>query len=139
MPIILRGETPSLSPPPHHISPFACEPWSSRKDLRERRIVLDRSRNLLHGHRHRSRRRDDFLRDSSADQFQLDFGQRFVFRFGHDRGGEQGAYQAKHGERQETPGLAGPPDQLVGHVRHNEHQRPVGERGQTRPDGFHLN
>jgi len=68
----------------------------------------------------------------------LDVGQRLVLRLGHDRGGERGAHQTKRGERQEAAGLARPPGQLVGHVRHREHQRPVDARGQTRPDGFHL-
>jgi len=84
--------------------------------------------------RHRVRRRDG----SPANELQLDSGQRLVLRFRDDRGGERGAQQAEHAEREERAGLAHPTHQFVGHVRHREHQRPVGARGHAGADGLHL-
>lgn len=89
---------------------------------------------LCRGRRGRRRNRND----SSADQFHLDVGQRFVLRLRHDRGGKHGSEQAEHAEHQERAGRAHPPGQLVGHVRNHEHQRPVGERGQAGAEGLHL-
>lgn len=88
--------------------------------------------------RRRVRRRRRHRNDSSADQFHLDVGQRFVLRLRHDRGGKHGSEQAEHAEHQERTGRAHPPRQLVGHVRNHEHQCPVGERGQTGAEGLHL-
>lgn len=69
-----------------------------------------------------------------AGQSLLDFGERFVFGFWYNDHDEQGAQQAKRAERQKTTGLTEPIDQLVGHVRHHENQRPVGAGSQTRAE-----